>query len=114
MRSTHVAPAKINSNVRAFVKADRMARYRAVESMIINSRAIMLVVVVQIATGSSKRKLIRNNSKTFAVRLIKRPEYIYTFSSLETLCSGIYLLVSMEYWKLHHPAIPYENLDSSQ
>ncbi len=51
-----------------------MMRYKAVESMMINNRATMLVVVVNTETGKSKRKLISNSRKIFAVRLINDPE----------------------------------------
>jgi hypothetical protein len=54
-----------------------------------NSRAIMLVVVVHIETGNSKRKLISKSSSALAVRLINGPEYINTFASVENLWDGI-------------------------
>ena len=44
-----------------------------------------VLMTLQMITGISRRDVIKNNNKVLAVRLIKAPEYTYTFASIETL-----------------------------
>lgn len=56
-----------------------------VDTMIMTIRTDVLLITLQITTGISKRDVIMDSSRTRASRLIKRPEYRYTFGSTERL-----------------------------
>jgi hypothetical protein len=82
---TYVAPARTNSIVLERVNSDKIERYKIVDIMIMTIRIDMVLVMLQITTGISKRDTIKDSSITRAIRLIKRPEYRYTFGSTERL-----------------------------
>lgn len=52
--------------------------------MITTIRIEMILIMLQITTGISNRKVININNNILAVCLIKVPEYRYTFASIET------------------------------
>lgn len=51
--------------------------------MMTNIRMDVLLIPLHTTTGASIRNAIKDNSNTLAVRLIKGPEYIYMFGSVE-------------------------------
>lgn len=53
--------------------------------MITIIRLKKVLKMLQMIIGISRRDVIKNNINVLAVRLIKGPEYMYTFASIETL-----------------------------
>lgn len=47
-------------------------------------RIEIVEIKLQITTGMRRRNVIKDNKNALAVCLIKEPEYMYTFASVET------------------------------
>lgn len=80
---TYVAPARTSSIVLDLVSSDNMARYMIIDIVMITIRADVVLVTLQITTGSNRRHVTRDSNISRAIRLIKRPEYKYTFGSTD-------------------------------
>jgi hypothetical protein len=53
------------------------------ENMTTPIRTEVVLMILQMMTGIRRRSVIKNNSNALAIRLIKCPEYMYTFESFE-------------------------------
>jgi hypothetical protein len=84
-RAAYAAVATTNSMVFEFVSRDNIARNDIVEIMMTTIRIHTVPMAIQIATGASIRNAISAIKSALAVRLIRRPEYMYTFGSVEIL-----------------------------
>ena len=80
---THVAAASINSIVLDFVNPESMRRLEIVDATTTIIRTEMVLIMLQMTTGISRRSVIKNSSNVLAIRSIQGPEYMYTFASVE-------------------------------
>jgi hypothetical protein len=60
-------------------------RKEIVEIIMITIRIDTVSMAMQITTGVSMRNVISASKSALAIRLIRRPEYMYTFGSVEIL-----------------------------
>lgn len=54
-----------------------------VDTITITIRTAVALIMLQIMTGTSRSSVVKTSSNALAVRLIKVPEYIYTFGSVD-------------------------------